>query len=390
MLDEAEICSLTSSRAQAYPRERGLVVEALYKRNLVREIAEEDIFRVRGRKVTAGAFGVAKPGKVTEEGEDILRLIINLTPANLCQKSIAGDVDKMAGATSWLNLVLVEGEVLLISGDDIVCSFYLFELPASWSPFFAFGRPVPRRVLHGAGEDPVWVSMNVLPMGWLSAVGLMQHAHRNIMLWPGPAGGNLSPEAETRRDRPQPLSQSEARAASWHVYVDDFTELERVRIGGSEHAQRGPGVFQSRARAAYSRAGWPWAAEKAVEREVQGERLGRFLDGDVGRLGVRSARLLANVSLGLYLIAAVSVPRHSLQIFAGREVHTLEMRRCLFSWYNHLWRRIGSGPGGGPLGDKLAAEILGSLSPAPMRFTSLRANLHPWCRHRMRPSIALA
>ena len=41
---------------------------------------------------------------------------------------------------------------MLVSGDDLVCSFYLFALPECWSPYFALGKPVSRASLFGSGE----------------------------------------------------------------------------------------------------------------------------------------------------------------------------------------------------------------------------------------------
>ena len=54
-----------------------------------------------------------------------------------------GDNDTLEGAAGWLSVILEDGEVMLISGDDLVCSFYLFELPKEWLPYMVFEKQVP-------------------------------------------------------------------------------------------------------------------------------------------------------------------------------------------------------------------------------------------------------
>ena len=137
----------------------------------------------------------------------------------------------------------------------------------------------------------------------------------------------------------------------------------------------GPGPRQEAARAAYAAGAWPWAEDTCAERELLSERLGRLVDGRAGRLGSRSARTLASISLFCYLVAAPVVPKQWLQIFAGREVHTLEMRRPLFAGYSRLWRRIARRFGPPWMDGYLASECLAQLSLIPMRFTDLRARL---------------
>ncbi|CAK0893795.1 unnamed protein product, partial [Prorocentrum cordatum] len=371
MLPESEIPELPRARVQADDDEWAVIVHELFKRNLVKEVREQDIFHVRGEPVTAGAFGIVEAGKQTPTGLEVLRLIISLTPMNMCQRAIGGDVETMAGATHWMTFVLGDGEILLISGDDLVCSFYLFALPEAWLPYFALSKPAPKWALGGTGMEPAWASVAVLPMGWLSAVGVMQHAHPALLL----ERAGLPGELEVRKDRPQPTSLAEDARSAWHVYVDDSTELEAVDGGKAKDVIGQNGTLQNLARRAYREASWPFAVEKAVERAPQADRLGRHLDGDKGRIGVRTERILGNLSLACYLCSSEGVRRHWLQIYAAKEVHTLEMRRCLFSQYRALWA---SAPRGArPLPANLCDEMVGSLSLAPFQYTNLRAKLEP-------------
>eukprot|EP00974_Lingulodinium_polyedra_P019997 1933702-Lingulodinium_polyedra.AAC.1 len=65
-------------------------------------------------------------------------------------------------------------------------------------------------------------------MGWLSAVGVMQHVARNLMLWPPPKGAGLSPALEVRRDREFPRQGVSAEEALWSAYLDDATYFNAV------------------------------------------------------------------------------------------------------------------------------------------------------------------
>ena len=109
-----------------------------------------------GEKVLNGAFGVAKPDKMTAEGEPVLRLIMDLRATNYCMKQIDGDVGHLCGATSFQRIVIESGEELLVSGEDLTAAFYLF-------------------------ARLCWV-LQSCPMGWHPAVGLMQACHRTIAL----------------------------------------------------------------------------------------------------------------------------------------------------------------------------------------------------------------
>lgn len=109
---------------------------------------------------------------------------------------------------------------------------------------------------------------------------------------------------------------------------------------------------------AYQFWGIPFNAKKAIEESEKGERLGAFLDGKRGRVGVTVQRLLDNMSLGLWLFQQERVTRKSLQVFIGKEVHTLQFRRPLFSVYDQVWKLISGAEEKPRLDEKVIAETL--------------------------------
>ena len=62
------------------------------------------------------------------------------------------------------------------------------------------GGNAPQPVVSD-GSRLVWLALAVIPMGWLSAVGVIQHLHRNIIS-SGRSRGGLDPDAELVRANP--------------------------------------------------------------------------------------------------------------------------------------------------------------------------------------------
>ena len=117
----------------------------MFDRGLVRPVNHCPV--LDGEKVVNGAFGVAKPDKVTAEGDSVLRLIMDLRATNYCMKQIEGDVGHLCGATPFQRIVIESGEELLVSGEDLTAAFYLFRLPEEWSKYM---------VLESRWLGPIW------------------------------------------------------------------------------------------------------------------------------------------------------------------------------------------------------------------------------------------
>ena len=131
-------------------------------------------------------------------------------------------------------------------------------------------------------------------------------------------------------------------------------------------------------RKAYQFWGIPFNMKKAVEDVESSERLGAFLDGKAGRIGVTVKRALETMSLGLWILSQGQTTRKSLQVFAGKEVHSLQFRRPLFSNYDELWRIIAGQSDEPYLTVRLCVEILVSLCLVPLRFTDWRSEVDPF------------
>ena len=361
-------------KVQVKDGEWEVLARALVERGILRPTSE--VLTIDGRRVTNGLFAVEKTGKDLPDGRTAQRLIMDLRGSNAVLKIIGGDIRTLTGACAFTSVVLENGNQISISGDDLVSSFYLFKLPDSWLPYLTFEKEISWRALGIDREGSTFLAASVLPMGFSSSVGIMQHVHRRLALLDPDAGGGLLSALEIRKDREWP--QLDDQIPLWRLYLDDSTFLRQVDRKLAETLKGKSQSEQERMRRAYLFWGIPYNPKKAIEELSAAERLGSFLDGKVGRVGVTVKRTLENLSLGLWVLGQGQVSRKALQVLAGKEVHALQFRRPLFSCYSELWRLI-AGPEDHPyLTAKACVEILASLCLSPLRFTDWRAEVDPY------------
>ena len=268
-----------------------------------------------------------------------------------------------------------EGEELLVSGEDLVSALYLFRMPESWGPFMALAKPVPGPCVGRPKEEMSFVGLCVLPMGWHSSVDIMQAAHRRIALGsPLRGGAGLSRLAEISRTAIFPDLHE---GVGWSIYLDDTTILEKVSAQAAKDVEGSPPEEQEKLRAAYQWWGTPTNPSKALIRNRKAERLGSLIDGRLGVLRTTTKRCLELISLGTYLRQQEHVPRKSLQVYAGKAVHILQFRRCLFSCLDVLFRSIAHGPANCPATEELKSEMFTMEMLLPLVQCNLKAAVDP-------------
>eukprot|EP00438_Fugacium_kawagutii_P004408 Skav228593 [mRNA] locus=scaffold1161:70199:75552:+ [translate_table: standard] len=364
---------IPAPRVYADQEQWDLIAKELLDRGLVEPV--EDPLVMRGKVLTNGAFGVVKPGKYLSDDRPVLRLIMDFRGVNSVTKVLEGDVRTLTGAPALQHVVLPGGKVLRVSADDLVAAFYLFGLPRGWSRMMTFGPKVSWKKLGIDREGDVHIGARVLPMGWASAVGVLQHAHRRLALRsPLAGGGGLLAGCEIRRDSEFP--DMEVEESLWSLYLDDMSLVEVMDRRVAKELSGKPPEEQQRLRAAYTQWGIPYNLEKAKERAAKAEKLGAILDGDAGLLKSSMKRAIDSISLGFWLLRQEKVPRKALQVFLGKETHTIQFRRPLFAIFDYLWKDIGGGESMIKLGAKSVEEILLAGFSQALRFTDLRATLN--------------
>lgn len=152
--------AIPTPQVSAAPGEWPKIARALFERNLVRPVT--NVVKVDGVSALNGAFGVVKEGKKTEDGDEVLRFIMDLRATNIVTEVITGDVTTLAGASSYQHVVLGDGELLTISADDLTAAFYLFGLPEAWSELMVFREKVSFSDLGLPGEGTTYVGASAL------------------------------------------------------------------------------------------------------------------------------------------------------------------------------------------------------------------------------------
>ena len=357
---------IPKARIQCSYEEWCRVAQHMHQLGILRAIDKADILHVNGRPVLNGAFAVLKKGEPSEGFRRVTRFIMNMVPGNTYQRPLREEVATLAGAPTWSNIVLQSGEVLLWSSEDQKGAFYAWQLPSGWGKYMTFHWPVPCELLGLAGTGKTHVCAAVIPMGWVNAVPLFQHLHRQLGLNPA-CGADLPPDFEWRRDRPWPL-----QAQSWYqYYLDDF---DAVEIFEPETAppEGSPADFQLQQRRAYSLAGVQIATDKTVQRATKVERMGGSVDGVVGRVGVTASKMLEILAFARYVLGRQRLGSGVWLMLLGRLVRIFEFRRPLLGVLNRVWEH-GSLQRLVWLRQKDADEVLIALSLLPLAFSDLRA-----------------
>ena len=281
---------------------------------------------------------------------------MDLRSTNYFMKQIQGDTGLLTGAASFQRIVVEDNHDLLVSGEDLTSAFYLFRLPEVWAEYMVIEKEISFKDLGIEKEGTTRLGVTVLPMGWSSAVGLMQAAHRQIALRSKALGGaGLHELAEISRVAEFPdLSEMQA----WNIYLDDTTIIEQVERCVASELEGKPAEEQKHLREAYAWWGIPVNAEKALQRVKEAERLGALIDGQNGVLRTKARRSLDLFGLGSWIHSLKRVPRKALQVYAGKAVHILQFRRCLFSIMDLIFVEIARGAEEVVLSEGLQQEMI--------------------------------
>ena len=345
----------------------------LVKCGILSPIDYEDIFEVNGVKVLNGMFAVEKKGAVPSNADRVTRLIMNLVPGNSYQKLLTDSLGSLHSSTSWTSIRLPDGHVLLWSSDDQKGAFYVFRLPKQWRGLMAFTKTIPGYLI-GSPKPRVYLAASVIPMGWISAVSLFQHLQRKLSLGAWPMGASLPSCAEWRRDGLLPMKSGRDEQKWFQNYLDDFDAPIIVKDSeAGDHMGIGSDMLY-RKRAANELHGIYVSDAKAALGVTKLERMGAYIDGETGRVGLSVSKLLELGHFGLWLLSSLYVDSKGLTIFLGRLIRAFEFRRPLMGLLNDIWQHT-NWEGRVVLRVPSVCEILMSLCMLPMAFTNLRAHV---------------
>eukprot|EP00438_Fugacium_kawagutii_P024080 Skav212943 [mRNA] locus=scaffold374:499856:502796:- [translate_table: standard] len=130
------------------------------------------------------------------------RFISIFCPLNAVSRKIEGEESTLP-YLGQLNLLQIPDEAcILVDSEDLQSAFNLFEMPKGWRGLFCYQKQVRGRVLGLESDELVYVSLRTVPMGWISAVGVVQRRTRSIQ------GGELMGEEGVYMLHPKKMQQN--------------------------------------------------------------------------------------------------------------------------------------------------------------------------------------
>ena len=356
------------SKVRASDEEWNKLVKAGYDRQLMVGVDPEDVFKDHaGRPVLNGAGAVKKEKKKDGKVLRLQRFISNLIPTNMFQDRIEGD-DKLLPYLGQLTLLEQEqGEVWLVDSEDFVSCFNLFRLPPCWRKYMAFNKLVDASLMGGPAGKKVYPAMNVLPMGWVSSVAIIQAIVRTLVF----------DEAEV------PLSSEVAKTKNLPadddltvIYLDSFDQLRKLREGCHEVLTNQISDRHVRFLAVCKKFGLPLNEGKRLVGATRGSLQGGELDGLQGRYGLAHEKMAEIIGLGAALLGQEKWTEASLRHFVGKATFGCCFRRPLFAVMEHLFEEIRKreeGQDKAPPSNAAWDEVAMLVSLVPLMYTNLKA-----------------
>ena len=361
------------AKVHVEPAEQLELAKLLVKRRICVWVEADSVLEIEGEKVFNGMFAVGK-GASLPSGKEIQRLIMNLVPTNSVLKQLQGATSDLPAITQYLSMVLHGDERLVFYQSDMSAAFYLFRIPSPWNRMMAFNLAFDGADLGLVAGVQYHLACGVIPMGWGSAVSIMQEvADRLTQI------GRLPEGHKVRKSVPLPpwllvaLKEGEEQRRAWyHVYLDNFCAMEK--IDGKSLPSQGKQLHES-LEEAWDKTGVLSSAKKRVSGAPHVQELGAWMEGNGGTMGPSSERLLKLIQSTLVVLGDRRLKRKWVQVIAGRWVHVLSFRRPGMVVLDAVWKYISAEYSQVQLEDKVRGELLGLCCMSLLWHTNLRAEV---------------
>jgi len=213
-----------------------------------------------------------------------------------------------------------EGQVI-IDSEDMASAFNLFKMPEGWRGMFVYEKKVPARVLGGDSDEPVFVALRTIPMGWLSAVGVVQFAIRHLAF----EIAKLPKEDEIQKWKEIPRGQKLL------LYLDSVDQLRLVSSTMAEVMKGESSPEHQRFSDACDKKGLPRNASKALAGALVGSLQGGELRSKEGVFMLHPEKMRMDVALCLYVLTMTKWKRRETSGLVGRLIFAGAFRRPLLS-----------------------------------------------------------
>eukprot|EP00438_Fugacium_kawagutii_P000030 Skav208216 [mRNA] locus=scaffold3686:21970:30201:- [translate_table: standard] len=168
------------SKVRATDSEWFKIVQAASLRGMMRPVDDSEVTRDReGHLITNGAGAVKKLKIVDGKPVSCQRFISVMCPINAVTQALEGSQDTLPYIGQLSGLMLEEDESLYLESEDLQSAFNLFRAPEEFLGFFAYGKKVDSSAFGLAPGTQMRPALSVIPMGWHSAVALVQEAEKD-------------------------------------------------------------------------------------------------------------------------------------------------------------------------------------------------------------------
>ena len=233
-------------------------------------------------------------------------------PTNSVTSPILGAQDTLPYIGTLAGLMLQEDETLLLDSEDLQSAFNLFAMPDAWLGLFAYSKKVDDAAFGMKPGTMVRPALSVAPMGWHSAVGLVQEAVRCLVF-------EKSKVPKTRSiEKGLALPEGKNLAV---VYLDNFDESTILKKFSQELEESKGTMTESHQRfiRVCDKEGLPRNASKQLVGALSGGMQGGEFDGEAGVLKVGSDKLRSFLQITLALLASKKWSEFNLRHWQGRE-----------------------------------------------------------------------
>ena len=342
------------------------IVHAGWKRGMIDEVPEHDIFRNNlGQPVMAGAMGVDKFKNTREGVLHLLRFISILTPINAYMRKLRGDANTLP-YMGQLSLALLEPEQhTIIDSADLENCFNIYRLPREWLRFFTFSKRVSQGAVGGDPNREVFFGLRILPMGFQGSVDVAQAILRELVF--GICGVN--PATEFRKDSPLP-----AGAGISILCLDGFDFIRVVSGALGDFYTLSPSVQHDRFVSQCEAMGLPLNAAKRVVASTHAIICGAEV-GD-GRLSIPAAKAQSFWWKSFGMLASTSWSQAMLLHWTGLGVYVAQFRRplfCILQEVFHFALVLEETPRQAWL--ECADEVILMMCLLPLAFNNLKADI---------------
>ena len=333
-----------------------------FKRGMFQACPPEEVLKdEEGRPVLNGAGAVPKE----KNGKMLQRFISIFVPLNEVSVKIPGDEGTLPYVGQVLLLNVPREDEVIVDSEDLQSAFNLFEMPPGWRGLFCYEKKVPGTCVGLGTDEPTYVALKTVPMGWLSAVGIVQAAIRHLAF--KEAGLPLVQELQKN----QPLPDGDR----FLLYLDSVDQLRVVSKSMAAVLRGESSTEHKKFEEACDKFGLPRNSSKRLAGALKGSLQGGELLSEEGVFMLDINKMQMNVAMCLVLCSMHKWGRKEISGVVGRLVFAGAFRRPLLSALSAVFHLNQKGGVQLVPSEEAYDEILGFSGLLPLAFTNVRAKM---------------